>query len=600
MSAIPIVLDHCPAYLRGADAHESLLSLPTGVGTLLEEVIGALAAVTPHRPLVMPLFAFDEGYERAILAGRPKIGGIVPPHVFRDPLARFDPTDQLLIVSPLLYPADGLDLRALVGDRKRAHDRRMMRHLLAIETSSLGTREFVQSGAEGGVRRIQRYFDPVTWPFTTGVIATLVPVACLLSVTDVPLTSLEELRSVLATRGVPSTDVPLEAHLVNLADEESALALGEWRVLDLAKGSGETTGSDAMPRVTGEHVRVDPTARLLGPVVLAEGAVVEADALVIGPTLVGPGARIGRGAVVAQCLLTARASVPAGAVMRHRVLITSGTATTAGTPRPEPAHRRSTHVARPTREYAAPRWRLHLPYATVKAVAEPIIAVAALLLLLPLLLVVALLVKLTSSGPIFYGDAREGKGGRPFRCWKFRSMLVNADAMQRALATQQQVDGPQFKMTHDPRVTRVGSWLRRLNVDELPQLVNVALGEMSFVGPRPSPFRENQICVPWRDGRLSVRPGITGLWQICRRDRASGDFHQWIYYDLLYVGNVSLMVDLKILAYTVRTLGGRYPVRLEAVLPTPASALPRHLYHPPSTPVEASPRAWHSRERERR
>jgi lipopolysaccharide/colanic/teichoic acid biosynthesis glycosyltransferase len=88
------------------------------------------------------------------------------------------------------------------------------------------------------------------------------------------------------------------------------------------------------------------------------------------------------------------------------------------------------------------------------------------------------------------------------------------------------------------------------------------MGQMSLVGPRPSPFRENQMCIPWRKARLSVRPGITGLWQICRHDRASGDFHQWIYYDLLYARHMSLWLDLKILAATAATLGGRGHVPL--------------------------------------
>jgi lipopolysaccharide/colanic/teichoic acid biosynthesis glycosyltransferase len=145
-------------------------------------------------------------------------------------------------------------------------------------------------------------------------------------------------------------------------------------------------------------------------------------------------------------------------------------------------------------------------------------------------------------------------------------MRTDASALQRALMAQQQLDGPQFKMEHDPRVTPVGRWLRRLNVDELPQLWNIVRGDMSFVGPRPSPFRENQICVPWRHGRLSVRPGITGLWQVCRRDRASGDFHQWIHYDLLYVRHASFAVDVRILVATLLTLGGRRPMRLGAIL----------------------------------
>jgi lipopolysaccharide/colanic/teichoic acid biosynthesis glycosyltransferase len=114
-----------------------------------------------------------------------------------------------------------------------------------------------------------------------------------------------------------------------------------------------------------------------------------------------------------------------------------------------------------------------------------------------------------------------------------------------------------------------------LNVDELPQIWNVVKGEMSFVGPRPSPFRENQICVPWRNGRLSVRPGITGLWQVCRRDRATGDFHQWIHYDLLYVRNVSFRLDVMILAATIFTLGGKKPVPLRLMLGKKPRSRPR-------------------------
>jgi lipopolysaccharide/colanic/teichoic acid biosynthesis glycosyltransferase len=145
-------------------------------------------------------------------------------------------------------------------------------------------------------------------------------------------------------------------------------------------------------------------------------------------------------------------------------------------------------------------------------------------------------------------------------------MVTGADVQQRRLARMNQMDGPQFKMDRDPRRTRMGRLLTVTNLDELPQLWNVLVGQMSLVGPRPSPFRENQICVPWREGRLSVRPGITGLWQICRHDRHKGDFHQWIYYDLLYVRNTSLLVDLKIVLATIVTLGGKWSVPLDWIL----------------------------------
>jgi len=136
-------------------------------------------------------------------------------------------------------------------------------------------------------------------------------------------------------------------------------------------------------------------------------------------------------------------------------------------------------------------------------------------------------------------------------------MSNGADAAQVQLRAAGKLDGPHFKMTHDPRVTRVGRFPRASNLDELPQLFNVLVGEMSLVGPRPSPFRENQICVPWRNARISVRPGITGMWQVCRHDRAAGDFHQWIEYDLLYVQHLSALLDFKILAATILTLGGK-------------------------------------------
>jgi hypothetical protein len=145
------------------------------------------------------------------------------------------------------------------------------------------------------------------------------------------------------------------------------------------------------------------------------------------------------------------------------------------------------------------------------------------------------------------------------------------------------MDGPQFKMANDPRVTSVGRVLRRLNMDEIPQLWNIVRGEMSFVGPRPSPFRENQICVPWRHARLSVRPGLTGLWQVCRHDRANGDFHQWIQYDLLYVSHVSLRVDASIFIATLTTLGGRWPVPLSRILGATAARAAQPSV--PATPV---------------
>jgi lipopolysaccharide/colanic/teichoic acid biosynthesis glycosyltransferase len=203
----------------------------------------------------------------------------------------------------------------------------------------------------------------------------------------------------------------------------------------------------------------------------------------------------------------------------------------------------------------------------IKRALDIALAAVALVVVSPLLAATALLVKLTSPGPVLFIHKREGRGGREFGCIKFRTMEADAHARQRELYEKNEVDGPQFKLDKDPRVTRIGRWLRRTNIDELPQLFNVLAGQMSLVGPRPSPFRENQICVPWRLARLSVRPGITGMWQICRERRTEGDFHQWIYYDLAYVRHFSLWLDIKILWHTVLSRAGRKRVALSKLIP---------------------------------
>jgi lipopolysaccharide/colanic/teichoic acid biosynthesis glycosyltransferase len=266
--------------------------------------------------------------------------------------------------------------------------------------------------------------------------------------------------------------------------------------------------------------------------------------------------------VVAQCLLGPDSVVAADLTLCHRAVF--GASSDSG-PAPAPLYEPLT-VAADEPGAGAERQRSPSAYPFLKAAFDVVASGLGLLLLSPLLALIALLVRLESDGPVFYGDRREGKGGRVFRCLKFRTMVAGADSQQRELMAKNQVDGPQFKMDHDPRITRLGRVLRALNLDELPQLLNVLRLEMSLVGPRPSPFRENQMCVPWRDGRLSVRPGITGLWQVCRHDRAQGDFHQWIQFDLLYVRHMSFVVDLKILAATVVSLAGKRAVPLPWII----------------------------------
>ena len=153
--------------------------------------------------------------------------------------------------------------------------------------------------------------------------------------------------------------------------------------------------------------------------------------------------------------------------------------------------------------------------------------------------------------PIFFVHRRETLEGREFPCLKFRSMRRDAERMKAGLRCRNRADGPQFFVDRDPRLTRVGRLLRRFRVDEWPQFFNVLAGHMSLVGPRPSPFAENQFCPAWRQARLSVRPGITGLWQVSRTRAAGADFQEWIRYDVEYVERASLWLDLRILARTL-------------------------------------------------
>ncbi len=197
----------------------------------------------------------------------------------------------------------------------------------------------------------------------------------------------------------------------------------------------------------------------------------------------------------------------------------------------------------------------------IKQVIDYVAAAVLLVIASPVFLVVALAVKLTSKGPVYYQQTRAGLNGRPFTLLKFRSMRVGAERERASLAPLNEMSGPVFKLTHDPRVTRVGSFLRRHGLDELPQLVNVLRGEMSLVGPRPLPTSEvKNFSDDAHRRRLSVRPGLTCLWQVSGRNNIS-DFAEWVRLDLAYIDSWSLWLDFKILLATIPVVlfgrGGR-------------------------------------------
>ena len=319
MRIIPIILDSRPAYLGCRSSDSSLLQLPVGDRSLAAEIVERIAKVTAHAPAVLPTMDVDANYMRRLTAGCPEITQMVEADRYRDPLAYHDASDTLLVISPACYPADGLDLEPLVSTR--LNDARMARHLLAFEASSLRTKELVHSGADGRVRRIQRYFEPVTWPFPAGMVASLVPIACLLTHSGLPISSLEDLRKLLSGRGVPTQDVPFQGEFFDIQDESAALALIERRILaSVTRRTAARPGLEGANPFRAESAVVHPSARVVGPVIIAEGVTIEENAVIVGPAVIGPNARIGRNSTVAQCFVTEDAYVAAETTVRQRVV----------------------------------------------------------------------------------------------------------------------------------------------------------------------------------------------------------------------------------------------------------------------------------------
>ncbi|MDI6858530.1 MAG: exopolysaccharide biosynthesis polyprenyl glycosylphosphotransferase [Dehalococcoidia bacterium] len=193
----------------------------------------------------------------------------------------------------------------------------------------------------------------------------------------------------------------------------------------------------------------------------------------------------------------------------------------------------------------APRLQLALKRAMDIAVATVLLAILA-----PLFLLLALVVKLTSPGPILYRWRVVGRGGRYFTGYKFRTMVQDADRMKSDLLAHNEMIGPAFKMKNDPRVTPVGRFLRRRSLDELPQLWSVLKGDMSLVGPRPALQEDYERFTDWQKLRVAVKPGITCLWQVSGRNRIS-DFDEWVRLDLKYIEEWSLWLDITILLKTI-------------------------------------------------
>mgnify|MGYP001411852897 CR=1 FL=1 len=183
-----------------------------------------------------------------------------------------------------------------------------------------------------------------------------------------------------------------------------------------------------------------------------------------------------------------------------------------------------------------------------KRLIDVVLAIVGILILWPLLIILAILIKISDSGSVFYVSKRYGKKGNLFNFYKFRTMVVNAEAMLEGLKAKNETDGPIFKMKNDPRINKIGRFMRRYSLDELPQLWNVLKGDMSIVGPRPLPLGQVETNDFFQLRRLSIKPGITGLWQI--RGRSITSFSQFVKWDIWYINNWSLWLDTAIILRT--------------------------------------------------
>ena len=193
-------------------------------------------------------------------------------------------------------------------------------------------------------------------------------------------------------------------------------------------------------------------------------------------------------------------------------------------------------------------------YEIIKRLIDIVCSFVGILALSPLFIVIAIIIKLTSKGPVFFSQKRVGKYGREFNMYKFRSMVVNAEELKEKLVAQNEMSGPMFKMKDDPRVTKVGKFIRKTSLDELPQLWNVLKGDMSLVGPRPSLPKEVAQFEDWMHRRLEVKPGLTCYWQVSGRNNI--DFEDWMKLDIRYVKERNLWIDIKLIFKTVGVLFG--------------------------------------------
>lgn len=358
----------------------------------------------------------------------------------------------------------------------------------------------------------------------------------------------------------PENYLRLHFDLLEDMDDEFAAQNAEAREISAPE---ESTPDNVTGKVVfGVGCRVDPDANLVGPAVIGANCVIEAGAQINGPVVLGNNCRIGPRAVVQSSVIADRVEikergrvnfsilgndhvVAANAKCYFSVIFGMGTQRKINFFSGLPA-KVGVAVSKPAVNF---RKRVS---SLVKRVIDISVSLLLVAISWPICLLIAIAIKFDSRGPAIFQQRRCGIFGQEFAMLKFRTMVIDADEKQALLRARNEVDGPVFKLEKDPRITRVGEFLRRTSLDELPQLLNVIAGHMSLVGPRPLMMKEMRLNPHWRDMRLTVKPGITGLWQVNSRDSSS--FHHWVVHDIEYARNQSLFLDLKVLFQTLMVI----------------------------------------------
>lgn len=421
--------------------------------------------------------------------------------------------------------------------------------------------ERVQSDDQGGVKTIHRYhptqnrrsrFKPLGLYLFKRQILDRIPVDGFFDLKEQLFQDLHDTASpakIYEIHGKWRTISSLDNYMAANRDvllQRMAFPLVEKRGVNFHQGASHgTTRTIIAPVFIGEGTHTGEGVAVIGP--SAVGAQCDiGDHTVLNGCLVLPGAQIGAHSNLTNCIIGENATIEAGAIIRDSVLLGKIEAT----------DRKAGHLAQVVETIPGETARNKMGaiihrcgYLLWKRYFDMAFSLMVLVGLSPLMLLIAIAIAMDSRGKVIFRQRRCGWYGIDFTMYKFRTMVANAEDVKREIQHMNEVDGPMFKITSDPRVTRVGRVLRATNLDELPQFFNILMGDMALVGPRPLSWDEMRFNPRWRDRRITVPPGLIGLWQLKSHHKVS--FSDWIHNDFRYVRECSALLDFKILLLAI-------------------------------------------------